>query len=63
MINGLCKRGLLDEAMTLWSMMEENGSMPDAVTFEIMICGLFEKNETDKAEKFCREMITRGLLK
>jgi len=63
MINGLCKRNLLDEALTLSSMMEDNDCMSDAITFDIMICALLEKDETDKTNKFLHEMINRGLLK
>ena len=43
--------------------MEDKGCMPDAVTFDIIIWALFEKDENDKAEKILREMIARGLLK
>jgi len=42
--------------------MEENGCIPNAVTYEIIIRSLFDKDENDKAEKLLREMITRGLL-
>jgi len=51
MINGLCKRGLLYEELTLWSMMEDNGCMTEVITFDIMIRVLFDKDETDKANK------------
>jgi len=44
-------------------MMEDNGCVPNAITFEIIICALFEKDETDKAKSFLREMVIRGLLK
>ncbi|KAL2335578.1 hypothetical protein Fmac_016791 [Flemingia macrophylla] len=42
--------------------MEDNGCIPNAITFEIIICALFQKDENDKAEKLLLEMIARGLL-
>jgi pentatricopeptide repeat protein len=42
--------------------MEDNGIIPDAVTYETIIRALFYKDENEKAEKLLREMITRGLL-
>jgi len=62
MINGLCKEGLLDDALTLFSQMEDNGCMASAVTFDIVIHALFEKNETDEAKKSFLKIITRHLL-
>ncbi|WVZ14695.1 hypothetical protein V8G54_012261 [Vigna mungo] len=50
MIIGLCKEGLLDDALTLISHMEDHACMLNAVTLEIIIHALFEKDETDKAE-------------
>jgi pentatricopeptide repeat protein len=62
MINGLCKEGFFDEVDAMLLKMEGNGIIPDAVTYETIICALFHKDENEKAEKFLREMITRGLL-
>jgi pentatricopeptide repeat protein len=62
MIHGFCHNGLLDEALTMVSKMEDNGCIPNAKTYEIIILSLFEKDENDKAEKLLHEMIVRGLL-
>ncbi|MCI06129.1 pentatricopeptide repeat-containing protein, partial [Trifolium medium] len=62
MVNGMCKEGLLDEALSIPSKMEENGCTPDAVTYEPLIRALFKNGKNDKAIKFLREMIARGLL-
>jgi pentatricopeptide repeat protein len=62
MINGLCLEGLFDDAMTLLSKMEDNGCIPDAVTYQTIIYALFENDENYKAEKLLREMVARGLL-
>jgi pentatricopeptide repeat protein len=42
--------------------MEDNGIIPDAVTYETIICALFHKDENEKAEKLLREMIYKGLM-
>jgi pentatricopeptide repeat protein len=39
MISGLCKEGLFDEVLSLLSKMENNGSIPDVVTYEILVWG------------------------
>ena len=62
MINGLCKEGFFDEALSLLSQMEDNGCTPDALTYETLIRALFESDKNDKAVKLLREMIARGLL-
>ena len=43
--------------------MDDYGCNPNAVTCEIFIMALLEKNESNKAEKLLREVISRGLLK
>jgi pentatricopeptide repeat protein len=53
---------LLDEALATLSKMKDNSCIPDAATYEIIICSLFDKDENDKAEKLLREMILSGLL-
>ena len=62
MINGLCKEGLLDEALFVLFEMEDNGCTPDIVTYETLIRALFENDKNDKAEKLLCEMLSRGLL-
>ncbi|KAL4374981.1 hypothetical protein HN51_008821 [Arachis hypogaea] len=61
-IDGLCKKGLFEEALTQLSEMEHNGCLPNAVTFVTVIHALFERDDNDMAEKLLREMIARGLL-
>jgi pentatricopeptide repeat protein len=61
MIHGLCLGGLFDEAEALLSKMEDNGCIPDVITYRTIIYALFENDENDKAEKFLYEMIARGL--
>ncbi|XP_027337094.1 pentatricopeptide repeat-containing protein At1g05670, mitochondrial-like [Abrus precatorius] len=60
MINGLCKEGKVDEPLCQkWKTI---GCSPDAITFETIICALFERDENDTAEKLLHEMVARGLL-
>ncbi|WJX66464.1 hypothetical protein P8452_51021 [Trifolium repens] len=59
MINGLCLEGLFDEAFALPQKMEENGCIPDVVTYQTIIYTLFENDENVHAEKLLREMIAR----
>ncbi|MCI29343.1 pentatricopeptide repeat-containing protein, partial [Trifolium medium] len=55
MINGLCKEGLFDEALSLLSIIEDNGCTPDAVTYETLIRALFKNDKNEKAVKLIRE--------
>jgi pentatricopeptide repeat protein len=47
MINELCKMGLFDEVEALLSKMEDNGIIPNAVTYETIIWVLFYKDENE----------------
>ncbi|KEH17453.1 pentatricopeptide (PPR) repeat protein [Medicago truncatula] len=58
----LIKEGLFDEVDALMSKMDDNGIIPDAVTYVTIIRALFHKDENEQAEKLLREMIARGLL-
>ncbi|KAF7834555.1 putative pentatricopeptide repeat-containing protein [Senna tora] len=63
MIGGLCRDGLLDEAVALLSKMEDNNCLPDVVTFGTIISAMLKKNKSDKAEELHLEMIARGLAR
>jgi pentatricopeptide repeat domain-containing protein 1 len=62
MIDGLCKEGLFDEALSLKLKMEDNGCTPNVVTYGTLIHAFFKNGMNDKAMKLQREMIARGLL-
>lgn len=53
---------MFDEALVLLSRMEDNGCIPDLVSYETIMYALFEQNERDKAEKLLLEMVSRGLI-
>ena len=61
MICGLCKEGLLDEALALLSKMEDIHCLHDAVSFEIIIQSLLGNNENDRVEMLLHEMIERTI--
>ncbi|XP_058776584.1 pentatricopeptide repeat-containing protein At1g62670, mitochondrial-like [Vicia villosa] len=62
MIQGLCDKGLLDEVLALLSKMKDGFCVPNVVTYNIIVCSLFNKGENEKTEKLLREMTARGLL-
>ncbi|XP_059460284.1 pentatricopeptide repeat-containing protein At3g22470, mitochondrial-like [Corylus avellana] len=46
MIKGLCKEGLLNEARELFEKMDENGCSPNLVTYNTIIQGFLQHNQT-----------------
>jgi len=56
--NGHCLEGLFDKVVALLSNMEDNGCIPDVVTYQTIICVLFENDENSKAKKLLCEMIS-----
>ncbi|KAI9121861.1 hypothetical protein K1719_007251 [Acacia pycnantha] len=62
-ISGLCRQGMLDEAMILLPKMKENDCLPDLITYKMLLGALLAKRENDKAEKLLHEMIDSGILK
>jgi pentatricopeptide repeat protein len=61
MIKAFCNKGFFDEALTMLSIMKDNGFIPNTKTYVTMICSLLKKDENDKAEKLLHEMIARDL--
>jgi pentatricopeptide repeat protein len=53
---------LFDEALALLSKMKDNSCIPNAVTYEIIIRSLFDKDENDTAKKLLCEMKASGQL-
>ena len=48
MIKGLCKEGLIDEASELLEKMGGNGCSPNDRTYNTIVQGLLQHNETPK---------------
>uniref|UniRef100_A0A2N9J9P4 Lon N-terminal domain-containing protein n=1 Tax=Fagus sylvatica TaxID=28930 RepID=A0A2N9J9P4_FAGSY len=62
MIKGLCNGGLLDDASELLEKMDGNGCSPNDRTYNTIIRGLLQHNETSKAMKYLHIMVEKGLL-
>ncbi|KAL2940399.1 hypothetical protein RDABS01_028851 [Bienertia sinuspersici] len=74
MLDGLCKDGLVQEAMKLFGLMREKGSMPEVVvytavnngivpnafSYTVLIKGLSKAKRLDDAVDFCVEMLENG---
>ncbi|CAI8583689.1 unnamed protein product [Vicia faba] len=61
-IKGLCKEGLFDETLALLSKMEDNGCIPNVITYEIVIQAVLRKGKKNMAVRLLCEMSARGLL-
>jgi len=60
MIKGLCKEGLLKEARVLFEQMEENGCLPNHVTYNTIIQGFLQHNEISCVVKYIKMMVDKG---
>ena len=60
MIKGLCKEGLINEASELLDKMEGNGCSPHDCTFNTIIQGLLQHNETSRVMKYLHIMVEKG---
>ena len=60
MIKGLCQEELIDEACELLEKMDGNGCSPNNRTYNKIIQGLLQHNETSKATKYLQIMVDKG---
>ncbi|KAM0972141.1 hypothetical protein TB2_019519 [Malus domestica] len=51
MIDGLCKKGLVDEAFKIFEMMKGKGKQPDTITYNMLLMGLSCHVKVDEAMK------------
>uniref|UniRef100_A0A2N9EWU3 ABC transporter family G domain-containing protein n=1 Tax=Fagus sylvatica TaxID=28930 RepID=A0A2N9EWU3_FAGSY len=56
----LCQEGLIDEASELLEKMDGNGCSPDDRTYNTIIQGLLQHNETSKAMELVKIMVDKG---
>lgn len=61
MLDSYFKEGKVQEAMNLLSEMQEKGCGPNDVAYNVLINGLSEKGELDKAQELIKEMSRSGL--
>lgn len=62
MINGLCKGGLIQEAMKLLRLMREKGAMPEVVVYTAVVEGFCQAQQFDKAKGIFRKMQNDGVV-
>ncbi|KAE8707408.1 putative pentatricopeptide repeat-containing protein [Hibiscus syriacus] len=59
--NGLCRKGALNEAISLLNGVAEEGMKPDVVTYNTLICGLCKSAKVAEAKIFLHKMVNEGL--
>ena len=60
MIKGFCKEGLIDEVSELLEKMDGNHLSPNECTYNTIIQGLLQQNETAKALELIKIMVDKG---
>ncbi|KAJ9153279.1 hypothetical protein P3X46_026735 [Hevea brasiliensis] len=61
MLDGLCKDGLVQEAMKLFGLMREKGTMPDVVVYTAVVDGFCKAHKLDDAKRIFRKMLDNGI--
>ncbi|XP_044510672.1 pentatricopeptide repeat-containing protein At1g62930, chloroplastic-like [Mangifera indica] len=61
MFNGFCKEGKLEMASKCFSDMEQNGVAPNLVTFNTLMSGFLQNNETLKVVELLHKMKERNV--
>ncbi|KAA8536149.1 hypothetical protein F0562_028627 [Nyssa sinensis] len=58
----MCKEGRVEEASVLFGKMEEDGLVPSAVTYNILIDGHCNKGDLGRAFGYREEMLRKGIM-
>lgn len=61
MLDGLCKDGLVQEAMKLFGLMREKGTIPEVVIYTAVVDGFCKAHKFDDAKRIFRKMQTNGI--
>ncbi|KAG9455564.1 hypothetical protein H6P81_000072 [Aristolochia fimbriata] len=61
MLDGLCKDGLVQEAMKLFGLMREKGTIPDVVIYTAVVEGFCKALKFEDAKRVFRKMQTNGI--
>ncbi|XP_047332245.1 pentatricopeptide repeat-containing protein At4g38150 [Impatiens glandulifera] len=61
MLDGLCKDGLVQEAMKLFGLMREKGTMPEVVIYTAVVEGFCKAQKLDEAMRIFRKMQKNGI--
>ncbi|KAL8119427.1 uncharacterized protein LOC141724278 [Apium graveolens] len=62
MLHGLCQDGLVQEAMKLFSLMHEKGTIPEVIIYTAVIEGFCKAHKLDDAKRIFRKMQGNGIL-
>ncbi|XP_074313157.1 uncharacterized protein LOC141648405 [Silene latifolia] len=62
MLDGLCKDGLVHEAMKLFGVMREKGSMPEVVVYTAVVEGFCKAHKVDDAVRIFKKMQDNGIV-
>uniref|UniRef100_A0A2P2JKH2 Pentatricopeptide repeat-containing protein n=1 Tax=Rhizophora mucronata TaxID=61149 RepID=A0A2P2JKH2_RHIMU len=61
MLDGLCKDGLIQEAMKLFGLIREKGTIPDVVVYTAVVDGFCKAHQFDDAKRIFRKMQSNGI--
>ncbi|KAF4363931.1 hypothetical protein CsatB_005089 [Cannabis sativa] len=61
MLDGLCKDGLVQEAMKLFGVMREKGTIPEVVIYTAVVDGFCKAQKLDDAIRIFRKMQSNGI--
>ncbi|KAJ4963713.1 hypothetical protein NE237_023652 [Protea cynaroides] len=61
MLDGLCKDGLIQEAMKLFGLMREKGTIPEVVIYTAVVEGFCKAHKLDDAKRIFRKMQNNGI--
>ncbi|XP_073004026.1 uncharacterized protein [Typha latifolia] len=62
MLDGLCKDGLIQEAMKLFGLMREKGTIPEVVIYTAVVEGFCKAAKFDDAKRIFRKMQKNGIV-
>lgn len=61
MLDGLCKDGLVQEALKLFGLMREKGTIPEIVIYTAVVEGYTKAHRADDAKRIFRKMQSSGI--
>lgn len=62
MLDGLCKDGLVQDAMKLFGLMREKGAIPEVVVYTAVVEGFCKAHKFDDAVRIFKKMESNGIL-
>ncbi|KAL9168184.1 hypothetical protein ABFS82_05G144000 [Erythranthe guttata] len=62
MLDGLCKDGLVQEAMKLFGLMREKGTIPEVVVYTAVVDGFCKAHKLEDAVRIFKKMQSNGIV-